>query len=93
MDQIARKISFGVGRVNETKIDHDLFDDPDWAVYQAIGKQEHDKLKGRWLGINWEPSEAGIILWICLRKRQPGVYGLRIILAAGGLVIKLQAGS
>jgi tRNA-splicing ligase RtcB len=45
MDQIARKISFGVGRVNETKVDHDLFDDPDWAVYQAVGKQEHDKLK------------------------------------------------
>ncbi len=45
MDQIARKISFGVGRANEIKVDHDLFDDPDWAVYQAVGKQEHDKLK------------------------------------------------
>jgi len=45
MDEIARHISFGVGRVNKEKVDHELFDDPDWAVYQAIGKQEHDKLK------------------------------------------------
>jgi tRNA-splicing ligase RtcB (3'-phosphate/5'-hydroxy nucleic acid ligase) len=45
MDEIARKISFGVGRVNNEKVDHDLFDDPDWAVYRAVGKQEHDKLK------------------------------------------------
>ncbi|GLX65736.1 RtcB family protein [Paenibacillus glycanilyticus] len=45
MDEIARKISFGVGRVNNVKVDHDLFDDPDWAAFQAVGKQEHDKLK------------------------------------------------
>jgi tRNA-splicing ligase RtcB (3'-phosphate/5'-hydroxy nucleic acid ligase) len=45
MDEIARKISFGVGRVNNERVDHELFDDPDWAVYMAIGKQEHDKLK------------------------------------------------
>ncbi|TXK76732.1 RtcB family protein [Paenibacillus sp. N3.4] len=45
MDQIARKISFGIGRVNNEKVDHELFDDPDWDVYKAIGKQEHDKLK------------------------------------------------
>ncbi|WP_284642002.1 RtcB family protein [Paenibacillus silviterrae] len=45
MDEIACKISFGVGRVNNEKVDHDLFDDPDWAVYRAVGKQEHDKLK------------------------------------------------
>lgn len=46
MDEIARKISFGIGRVNNKKVDHDLFDDPDWSVYKAVGKQEHDKLKG-----------------------------------------------
>lgn len=45
MDDIARSISFGVGRVNNEKVDHELFDDPDWAVYAAIGRQEHDKLK------------------------------------------------
>lgn len=45
MDEIARSISFGVGRVNRDKLDHELFDDPDWSVYRAIGKQEHDKLK------------------------------------------------
>ncbi|MNZ48199.1 RNA-splicing ligase RtcB [compost metagenome] len=44
MDEIARKISFGVGRVNSERVDHDLFDDPAWAVYKAVGKQEHDKL-------------------------------------------------
>ncbi|MFC5452130.1 RtcB family protein [Paenibacillus aestuarii] len=45
MDEIARKVSFGIGRSNKEKVDHDLFDDPDWAVYAALGKQEHDKLK------------------------------------------------
>jgi Uncharacterized conserved protein len=45
MDEIARRISFGVGRVNNEKVDHELLDDADWSVYQAVGKQEHDKLK------------------------------------------------
>lgn len=45
MDEIALRISFGVGRVNDERVDHDLFDDPDWDVYKAVGKQEHDKLK------------------------------------------------
>ncbi|WP_150274917.1 RtcB family protein [Paenibacillus tepidiphilus] len=45
MDQIARRISFGVGRINNEKVDHELFDDPDWDVYKAVGMQEHDKLK------------------------------------------------
>lgn len=45
MDQIARKVSFGVGRVNSEKVDHELFDDPDWSVYATVGRQEHDKLK------------------------------------------------
>lgn len=45
MDRIARKISFGVGRINSEKVDHALFDDPDWSVYASIEKQAHDKLK------------------------------------------------
>lgn len=45
MDEIAKKISFGVGRHNDEKVDHELFDDPDWNVYMSIGRQEHDKLK------------------------------------------------
>ncbi|KZE73711.1 RNA-splicing ligase RtcB [Paenibacillus elgii] len=45
MDEIARNVSFGIGRVNSEKVDHELFDDPDWSVYAAIGRQEHDKLK------------------------------------------------
>ncbi|WP_217594129.1 RtcB family protein [Cohnella sp. GbtcB17] len=45
MDQIARKVSFGVGRINSEPVDHELFDDPDWSVYAAIGRPEHDKLK------------------------------------------------
>lgn len=45
MDEIARKVSFGIGRTNSEKVDHELFDDPDWSVYAAVGKQEHDKLK------------------------------------------------
>lgn len=45
MDEIAKKISFGVGRINNDRVDHELFDDPDWDVYRAFGQQEHDKLK------------------------------------------------
>ncbi|WZX99775.1 RtcB family protein [Bacillus sp. FSL W7-1360] len=45
MDDIAKTVSFGVGRSNQEKVDHELFDDPDWSVYKEIGKQEHDKLK------------------------------------------------
>lgn len=45
MNELARKVSFGIGRTNSEKVDHELFDDPDWAVYASIGRQEHDKLK------------------------------------------------
>ncbi|WP_341346593.1 RtcB family protein [Paenibacillus sp. FSL H3-0469] len=45
MDEIARRISFGVGRVNNERVDHELFDDPDWAVFKAVGSGVHDKLK------------------------------------------------
>ncbi|TPE70912.1 RtcB family protein [Halalkalibacterium halodurans] len=45
MDELAQSISFGVGRSNREKVEHDLFDDSDWSVYQEIGKQEHDNLK------------------------------------------------
>ncbi|MDP9005136.1 MAG: RtcB family protein, partial [Verrucomicrobiota bacterium] len=30
MDDVVRDISFGVGRTNRTRIDHELFDDPAW---------------------------------------------------------------
>ncbi|NUU61030.1 RtcB family protein [Paenibacillus agri] len=45
MNDIARQISFGMGRINNERLDHELFDDPDWDVYRAVGKAEHDKLK------------------------------------------------
>lgn len=45
MDEITKKISFGIGRKNKERVDHDLFDDEDWAVYKEIGKHEHDQLK------------------------------------------------
>ncbi|MGG1518688.1 RtcB family protein [Paenibacillus oryzisoli] len=45
MNKLAKKVSFGVGRSNSEQVDHALFDDPDWAVYLAVGRQEHDKLK------------------------------------------------
>ncbi|BAQ10701.1 metallophosphatase [Bacillus sp. OxB-1] len=45
MDAIASRISFGIGRKNKERIDHGLFDDPDWNVFREIGQQEHDKLK------------------------------------------------
>jgi len=45
MDGISKSISFGVGRVNKEKVDHELFDDSNWDVYKSVGVQEHDKLK------------------------------------------------
>lgn len=45
MDEVAKKISFGVGRNNNEKVEHELFDDEDWYVYKQIGKKEHDSLK------------------------------------------------
>ncbi|MGI2329214.1 RtcB family protein [Planococcus sp. YIM B11945] len=45
MDEINRTISFGIGRKNKERVDHELFDDPDWNVFKQIGQQEHDKLK------------------------------------------------
>lgn len=35
MDDIAGQISFGIGRANQVKIDHDLFDDPAWELEPA----------------------------------------------------------
>ncbi len=32
MDEVARRISFGVGRTNPTPVDHELFDDPAWKI-------------------------------------------------------------
>lgn len=45
MDEVAKEISFGIGRKNKEKVDHELFDDPDWEVFKEIGKHEHDALK------------------------------------------------
>ncbi|ARF70805.1 RNA-splicing ligase RtcB (plasmid) [Paenibacillus larvae subsp. pulvifaciens] len=45
MDEISKNISFGVGRGNKEKVDHELFDDELWNVYKQIGIQEHNKLK------------------------------------------------
>lgn len=45
MDEIAKHISFGIGRKNKEKVDHELFDAPEWEVYREIGQHEHDQLK------------------------------------------------
>lgn len=45
MDDIANHISFGIGRKNKKRVDHELFEDDDWHVFKAIGTQEHDRLK------------------------------------------------
>src|SRR5919204_6932400 len=36
MDDVVRDISFGIGRKSKTRIDHELFDDPAWAL-KSIG--------------------------------------------------------
>lgn len=45
MDEIAKRISFGIGRKNKEKVDHELFDASEWNVYREIGQHEHDELK------------------------------------------------
>lgn len=44
MDEIANRISFGIGRKNKEKVDHELFDAPEWNVYREIGQKEYDTL-------------------------------------------------
>ncbi|MFZ4506567.1 MAG: RtcB family protein [Fimbriimonas sp.] len=40
MDDIQRKISFGIGRVNAEPVDHELFDDPAWGLFPAMTKKD-----------------------------------------------------
>ncbi|AKF95640.1 RtcB family protein [Brevibacillus laterosporus] len=44
MNKIAKRISFGMGRVNNEKVDHELFDDDNWHVYKQIGNKEYQSL-------------------------------------------------
>ncbi len=37
VDQIAREISFGMGRKNPKPVDHELFDDPTWIDVPQVG--------------------------------------------------------
>ncbi|MEN0643686.1 RtcB family protein [Alkalicoccobacillus gibsonii] len=45
MDDIARTISFGIGRANQETVDHELFDDPAWSVFDEIDHQTKDTFK------------------------------------------------
>lgn len=45
MDQVEKRIPFGVGVKNKQRVDHELFDDPNWNVFKEIGQHEHDELK------------------------------------------------
>jgi len=42
MDDVFKKISFGVGRVNEEEVEHELFDDPLWNELPVL-KANKDK--------------------------------------------------
>lgn len=41
MDDVVRNISFGVGRTNKTKVDHELFEDETWKNIRVIGQLKH----------------------------------------------------
>lgn len=45
MNDVANRIAFGIGKKNRKKVDHAVFDHPDWDVFRSFGKHEHDKLK------------------------------------------------
>ncbi len=40
MDEVWRRVSFGVGRKNATVVDHPLFDDPAWSIPIAAGLKD-----------------------------------------------------
>jgi tRNA-splicing ligase RtcB len=40
LDDVVKNISFGIGRSNQTKVDHPLFDDPAWNI-REIGQLKH----------------------------------------------------
>lgn len=40
MEEIFKKISFGVGRANEEKVDHELFDDPIWREIPVLKRMQ-----------------------------------------------------
>jgi len=40
MDDVFRIVSFGVGRVNNERIDHELFDDPTWSMKPVADLKE-----------------------------------------------------
>src|SRR5699024_5788685 len=41
MDDIKRKIPFGVGKSSGKNKDHAVFEDPEWDVFKEIGTHEH----------------------------------------------------
>ncbi|MCM2674605.1 RtcB family protein [Alkalicoccobacillus plakortidis] len=45
MDEIARTISFGIGRQNQELVDHKLFDDPAWHVFDEIDGTTRETFK------------------------------------------------
>ncbi len=45
MDEVVKKVPFGIGKKSKRKVDHALFDDPDWHVFKEFGTHEHDGLK------------------------------------------------
>src|SRR5699024_8635125 len=45
IDQVEKRIPFGVGVKNKQRVDHELFDDPNWNVFKEIGQHEPDELK------------------------------------------------
>lgn len=45
MDDIFRKISFGVGRVNDEQVDHELFDDPLWNEIPVLAANKDKAVK------------------------------------------------
>ena len=45
MDEVVKKVPFDIGKKSKRKVDHALFDDPDWHVFKEFGTHEHDGLK------------------------------------------------
>ncbi|TSB45131.1 RtcB family protein [Alkalicoccobacillus porphyridii] len=42
MDEIAQTISFGIGRQNQETVDHELFDDASWQLFDEIDASTRD---------------------------------------------------
>ena len=87
MDDINTTISFGVGRNNKVPVEHELFDDPNWKLFDTIENGLQQKLKTLARNQLGTVGSGNHFVDIFVEEKQAR-YGLRTILAAVASGIK-----